>query len=410
MKKAFLFPLAVFAFVVAGCSLHAGSAIPPTMSATSVVPARVYYRSLHDFKYLTGYHPLAGLTFMDGALYGTTCLRKSIDFGSVFRMDLEGHVTTIYSFHGTDGGCPAADLLKVGGNLYGTTKYGGTGCPSFRCGTVFELTKTGSSYSERVIYNFKGGSDGQNPEGGLAYLNGVFYGTTSTGGGVNPRYCQQSGCGTVFSVTPSGKERIVHDYRSYLGGSAPLSSLIVHDGVLYGTTNGGGGHNLGTIFAISTSGKYDILWQFNGYDGEGPIGALVYDKGYLYGTTAAQGNYSYEFGGVVFKFDPSTKKFFILHVFRYEPDAISPDAGLALMNGIFYGTTYYGGQYEVGAVFSITPAGQEHVLYSFRNDHRDGDEPAARLTPVDGTLYGTTLEGGHPCRFPGCGTVFKIKP
>ena len=80
------------------------------------------------------------------------------------------------------------------------------------------------------------------------------------------------------------------------------------------------------------------------------------------------------------------------------------------MDGTFYGTTYYGGVDEIGSLFSITPTGEEHVLYSFRNDGKDGSEPAARLTPVNGTLYGTTLEGGHSCKFPGCGTVFKIKP
>ena len=366
------------------------------------------YRSLHDFEYFVGgYRPEAGLTLMDGALYGTTCLRKSYESGSVYRMDLQGHVNTIHSFTGPDGACPIADLLKLDGKFYGTTSYGGSACQlGGGCGTVFELSKTASGWSERVLYSFKGGNDGERPEAGLAYMNGVFYGTTFTGGS-GATGCLQSGCGTVYSVTPSGEERVIHRYH-FSDGAMPLSRFIIHNGVLYGTASHGGKYGTGTVFAMNSAGNQRILLTLDGYDGWYPPAGVTYYKGYLYGTTASQDE---SLSGAVYKVSLSGKVHAVLHVFNLpsEPnDGQYPSTALSMMGNTFYGATLNGGAFGTGTVFSITPTGQERVIYSFHNSHGAGWRPVTKLTPVNGTLYGATEEGGHKC--PGCGTVFEITP
>jgi uncharacterized repeat protein (TIGR03803 family) len=98
----------------------------------------------------------------------------------------------LYRFSGPDGAYPDVTLLNVNGTLYGTTFGGGTNsCDNFGCGTIFSITRSGH---ETVLYSFKGGPDGANPQSGLSYVNGTFYGTTPYEGG-------GGGGGTVYSIT-----------------------------------------------------------------------------------------------------------------------------------------------------------------------------------------------------------------
>ena len=86
------------------------------------------------------------------------------------------------------------------------------------------------------------------------------------------------------------------------------------------------------------------------------------------------------------------------------------------MNGTLYGTTCEGGAYisgsgiGLGTVFSITTTGTEKVLYSFgEGGPFDGANPCAGLVALDGTLYGTTYYGGaYTGTGSGLGTVFSI--
>lgn len=95
-----------------------------------------------------------------------------------------------------------------------------------------------SSVAYSVIYSFKGGADGANPRASLRDVKGTLYGTTYEGGGTE---CQNSaGCGTVFSITPSGTETVLHAFGGTPDGANPAASLADVNGTLYGTTNGGG--------------------------------------------------------------------------------------------------------------------------------------------------------------------------
>ncbi|HYL26277.1 MAG TPA: choice-of-anchor tandem repeat GloVer-containing protein, partial [Candidatus Nitrosotalea sp.] len=194
--------------------------------------------------------PLAGLVNVKGALYGTTVQGGKYGLGAVFRISASGAETVVYSFSGgPDGSYPHARLIDANGTLYGTTYYGGSGCGGAGCGTVYSVTTDGH---ETVLYTFRGGSDGSYPVAGLVFLNGTLYGTTAWGGNSN---CKGYGCGTVYSVSASGVEQVLHRFSGGRDGAAPEADLVAVNGTLYGTTSGAGrrrGHSVGpgTAFAL----------------------------------------------------------------------------------------------------------------------------------------------------------------
>lgn len=318
----------------------------------------------------------------------------------------------IYSFSGgTDGVAPAAPLLDVHGTLYGTTVGGGgTGCYGSGCGTVFAITTSGN---ERVLYRFKGGKDGSFPEASLIDVNGTLYGTTYSGGGTG---CyEKTGCGTVFAVTTSGKESVLHHFRGgKTDGSYPEANLVDVSGTLYSTTVGGGASHEGTVFALSASGAETLLYSFkrNAADGGVPVAPLLEVNAKLYGTTDVGGASD---DGTVFNITTSGKET-MLHSFAGgSRDGAHPFAGLIDVEGTLYGTTLEGGSTKCGmlgscgTVFAIATSGAESVLYHFKGGKDDGWYPSAGLAADGGALYGTTVYGGSTgCLVRGCGTLFAV--
>jgi uncharacterized repeat protein (TIGR03803 family) len=150
-------------------------------------------------------------------------------------------VRALHSFNGADGKEPHGSLLDVKGTFYGTTPSGG----KYGDGTVFSITTGGK---ENVLYSFgASANDGEAPYAGLTDVNGTLYGTTSGGGGTS---CGGTvGCGTVFSVTTSGTEKVLHRFNG-TDGASPLAGLIDVSGTLYGTTLEGGSNGGGTVFAL----------------------------------------------------------------------------------------------------------------------------------------------------------------
>lgn len=326
----------------------------------------------------------------------------------------------LYSFGvAPDGSNPVASLIEVSGKLYGTTAGGGSytcGTYYYGCGTVFSVSTGGS---EKMLYAFDGGSEGGGPLARLVDVNGTLYGTTSYGGAHND--------GTVFSVTTGGMETVLHSFSGRRDGAVPTGGLLALGDKLYGTTRAGGAHKIrtgeGTVFTMTTGGTEKVLHRFSGApsggaDGERPFADLVDVGGKLYGTTAFGGKYG---DGTVFTITKrGTEK--VIYTFKGSPDGELPTTGLVDVGGTLYGTTAAGGAYTscsrsgcravvctggCGTVYSITPSGHETVLHSFGNG-ADGIDPLGSLVAVNGTLYGTTSEGGaDTCTF-GCGTVFSI--
>ena len=369
-------------------------------------------RVLHSFTFGSdGRYPVSGLTNVGGTLYGTTYAGgPNVYGGTVFKITKSGTETVLYNFkQGADGCCPLASVINVGGTLYGTTPGGG--CSNGKdCGTVFKITTSGT---ETVLYAFAGGADGAYPYAGLTNVNGTLYGTTAAGGGT-------SNGGTVFKITTSGTETVLHRFTNYVMGQHPQAGLTEMGGALYGTTFGGGLASVygnGTVFKITTAGVFTVLYNFQGgNDGSGPLGRLANVGGTLYGTTS-ESQYSSRPPpfGTVFKITKSGTET-VLYGFKGGKDGAEPLAGLIESGGALYGTTGVGGGggcfsgYGCGTIFKITTSGTETVLYRFKGKP-DAEGPRSPLISVNGVLYGTTYYGGTDtyCKL-GCGTVFKVTP
>ncbi|HTT84753.1 MAG TPA: choice-of-anchor tandem repeat GloVer-containing protein [Rhizomicrobium sp.] len=404
----------MFRMAFAGAALLlAEMALPGGAQAAS---ESVVYSFCGQTNCTDGALPVAALVAdSSGNLYGTTCAGGANDDGEVFELTPSGALTVLHSFSGTDGVCPGAGvIMDSSGNLYGTASQGGNtggGCGDAGCGTVFKLAPGGTL---TVLYAFSS-NDGSTPYAALLMdKNGNLYGTTVTGGSGD---CS---CGTVFELPASGGEQVLYSFCSQencMDGISPWASVIMDgSGNLYGTATYGGEATgqcdlgCGTIFEITAAGKEKDIYAFQDLnDGAYPLGGLTFGRGSeLFGTAEGGGSHN---DGTVFKVrrnrvDPQ-------YQFRGKGDAQLPDAGLISdgKGGGFYGTTCAGGEKHKGAVFSISASKKETVVYSFEGKN-DGVCPAASLLNVSGTLYGTTtFGGGTGCtQNEGCGTVFAVKP
>lgn len=372
-------------------------------------------QTLYSFSgYADGGNPLSSLV-MDAAgnLYGTTFVAGANGAGEVFELspDTSGGWTesVLYSFTGgADGANPyfADVIFDKAGNLYGTTVGGGT----HNLGVVFELTPKKNGWGESVLYSFAGGSDGAYPYAGLVLdPAGDLFGTTN-GGGANDE-------GTVFWLKHSnGKwtEKVVHAF-DFTTGSAPVGGLVFdRRGDLFGTTQGGGASGAGVVFGLQRSKgntwAAKVLHSFTGgADGGFPYAErLIFDEaGNLYGTTSGGGVNNY---GLVFRVSPTGHGWEeqVLHEFTATVEA-NPYGGLVMDgSGNLYGTCANGnGETTVGSVFELTPTAEgnysESDLHLFTRG--DGEFPeAGLLLDKAGNLYGTTLLGGAG----NMGVVFKV--
>ena len=202
------------------------------------------------------------------------------------------------------GGCGGL-IFDTIGNLYGTTYANDV----YGRGVVFQLTPNpDGSWSENVLHQFTGGTDGGEPLASLIFdLSGNMYGTTAAGG--NLSQCSGNGCGVVFKLTPSGEgrwnEQVLHRFTGGRDGSQPLAGLTV-DGAanLYSTTSLGGNLSrcgCGAVFRLTPNTddrwRESVLHSFVGHPGSLPRAGVVFDKaGNIYGTT--QGNGVQTFGSV----------------------------------------------------------------------------------------------------------------
>jgi len=315
----------------------------------------------------------------DGNLYSTSYDGGTDNAGTVFKVTPAGQVTVLYSFDGVTGAFPSGGLtLGTDGNFYGTTFENG---PS-NYGTVFKITSGGKL---TVLHAFDS-TDGAGPWGApVQGTDGAYYGTTEHGGSAD--------CGTVYRVTAGGTFKTLYNFDGPQG-CQPLAPLVLgNDGNFYGTTlQGVNNPSFGAIFKITPAGAITLLHSFDNTHGAEAYAPLMQaSNGNFYGTTEGGGQYG---NGVVFEMSPAGV-FTDLHDFDPNTEGGQPFSALIEgTNGFLYGTTVYGGTYNVGTIYSIPlSGGNPDTLYSF--DGTTGTSPGAPLAQhTDGTFYGDAAWGG----------------
>jgi uncharacterized repeat protein (TIGR03803 family) len=228
----------------------------------------------------------------------------------------------------------------------------------------------------------------------LPGANGIWYGSASSFG---------DGYGVLFKVSTNDAYSAFGTFAGVDDGSYPAAGLVWGtDGYLYGTATGGGAYDNGTIFRVTTNGVFTALHDFTGgSDGFYPVAGLVQAAdGSLYGTAAGGGDHDY---GTVFRVT-TNGLFATLYSFTGTTDGGTPLAGLLPgVDGNFYGTTAYGGAYDEGTVFKVNPSGSFTLLAWF-NGFNGANPSAPLIQGSDGAIYGTTQNGGRN----GDGAVFRL--
>jgi uncharacterized repeat protein (TIGR03803 family) len=326
-----------------------------------------HFTLLHSFQTIgiDGAEPLAPpLVDATGNAYGTTTTGGTDNNGTVFKIDASHHFSVLYAFtqpwdQAGDFGSGLA-FRDSAGNLYGAGGGGGGVCAfGAGCGMLFKVSPAGAV---TVIHAFKNGPRGCYPQRGFVRdTTGNLYGTAKGCG--DPR-----GDGVVFKLSPAGEETVLHTFTNVPDGASPNPVLILDAaGNLYGSTLAGGIKNCfndqsgcGTIFKIDPTGNETILYRFTGSaDGYLPSSLATDSAGNFYGTVASTTN-----NGQIFKLDTTGHESTFYSFTGAPTDGVAPVGLIVGSDGNFYGTAIAGGDPNgctnqnppgCGVVFKIVP-------------------------------------------------------
>lgn len=364
-----------------------------------------------QYPYPTGAGAFAPIEGSDGAYYSVLGEQGTSGCGGVARDTTVGIYTALYTFSCQNGSpnYPAREMVQGGdGNFYGATTGGGGGPPALcsldGCGTIFRLTPAGNL---TTLYQFQDNGDGALPMAGLIEgSDGDFYGATTFGGDANQD-------GTIFRISSTGTYTQLHLFSGGAGGSHPTGPLVQgSDDDFYGITSDGGdaacaasGLNArcGTIFRITPSGDFAVLYSFTGgadggeaFAGESQSGLVEGSDGAFYGTTTFGGDLSLcgQGCGTIFRIT-SSGDFTTIYTFENGDDGSLPLDGLfAGGDGDLYGLS---SNTSGNILFRVTKSGALTVLYA-------GSGQPASIDPL------TTLLQGDDGNFYGNGVINSVTP
>ncbi|MGE0269276.1 MAG: DUF4056 domain-containing protein [Candidatus Omnitrophota bacterium] len=344
----------------------------------------------------------------EGNLYSTTPGGGEYGHGTVFRVTPRGETQVIHSFNGTDGSSPRSGLAKgPGGVLFYGTTYGGG---ELNTGTIFTVSpgnkgvrteasfKNGKlpplpppeKYTKQQIMN----SWPSYPQTGLVLADGRMYGVTT--------YTHNQKRGMIYRLD-GGQEPVfaLYYFGDKQGGVYPNALTLGQDGMLYGTTYTGNTDETihGTIYKTAPGSRnIQTVHVFNAADGSGPVSLMSASDGNLYGTTAA-GGYSRNRGyGVLYKFDPRTKKLDVLHKFDMRNGVLPSAQVVEGADGYIYGAavdSYSAKGPKSGLLYRIDKSGKDYKVIHWFDGKRDGENPTSdMLKRANGDMCGLAHAGG----------------
>jgi uncharacterized repeat protein (TIGR03803 family) len=294
------------------------------------------------------------------------------------------------------------------------TKYPGTALLGIALALLIPAAAVAQTYTQLYTYpNTDNNTSGITYESVLAQgQDGELYSTIQTNGAYNE--------GSVYKISTTGQYDLIYSFCAE-GGACKLTGGIPDGGVtlgfdgnFWGTTQNGGTDAAGTAFKITPSGTLTTLYSFtNTTDDSAPSYTLIQGQdGNMYGVSEEQ--YAGQAGSF---FKMTTKGKIAAHPFNPNfTDGASPNLPVQGYDGNFYGSIQIGGDlscnlHGCGAIYKMTAAGKVTLLHSFTGyvstTQYDGAFPYGTLTQdANGNLYGTTNSGGSA----NTGTIFKITP
>jgi len=315
-----------------------------------------------------------------------------------------GNFQVIHDFSGgQDGAGPSGVAIDSAGNLYGPAQASGG------AGTVFKMAEAGTGWVMSTLYNFIGGNNGGSPEGVMIGPHGILYG--AAGGGI--QNCGGSNyCGLIFGLRPTPTacrstscgwtENALYRFTGTTDAWQGGGLVADQAGNLYGVSYGGGAQQQGAVFELSPSiGGWieSILYSFTGGSGvsggRGPTTVLVGNDGNLYGMAEWGGAYD---GGVVFQLTPSANGW--TETALYDLPYMSwgwgtnPHSLLQDSAGNLFGTYQYGGCCDsaVGFIFMLAPSNGHWVFTELHHGdaNLDGNDTYTNMIfDSAGNLWGT---------------------
>jgi uncharacterized repeat protein (TIGR03803 family) len=265
---------------------------------------------IHTFNSSDGEGPGSPVSFdKHGNLYGTTPIGGANGLGVVYQLKPDGaggwNFAVIHTFTGgVDGAGGSASRLLVtrSGKIYGTCTTGGANS----LGNVYEMSFSDGQWQFKTLYSFKGSpNDGALPYAGVVFdAKGNLYGATY--------YAGANGLGTVYKLSHedgSWSETVLYSFKGGADGDSPIATLVKgEDGNLYGTTSDGGAScSCGVIYKMTrgTNGNWthSVAYRFPGAPRLGvSYNGMVGDSaGHFYGTTVHGGTTD---DGAIYKFTP----------------------------------------------------------------------------------------------------------